>query len=95
MDVSQGAHNRWHFDALGFFHWAPSPSTPSRTITPPRISQPIQVAVVIAMPSPADKSPPDLDYSLGLTEISCHDIAVLYDLNAADAPAERRDDAAA
>ena len=91
-DVSQSAHTRWHFDALGFFHWAPGPSTPSPVITPPQVNQPIEVAVVIAMPSPADESSPGLDYSLGLTQAFCHGVADLYDLNS-DAPADYADDA--
>lgn len=94
-DVSQDAHNRWHFDALGFFHWAPSPRTPSPIITPPLVDLPVQVAVIIAMPSPADEisSSLGLDYSLGLTQITCHDIEDLYDLNTG-VLAERRVDAA-
>lgn len=91
-DVSQGAHNRWHFDTLGFFHWAPTPSAPLPTVPPLRANPPIQVAFIVAMPSPEDKSTPGLDYSLGLTQITCRDMTDLYGFDP-DPPTERRDDA--
>lgn len=57
---------------------------------------PVQVAVIIALPSPTDESSgsPGLDYILGLTQVPCHHTEDLYDLNTC-AVAERRLDAAA
>jgi len=73
-DIAQGGHRRWHFDALGFFHWPPGPTHPLPT-APPRPK--VQVAVVVAMPAPVDAEPLGPDFTLGLTQLSWnHDVAV-------------------
>ncbi|KZT69211.1 hypothetical protein DAEQUDRAFT_283965 [Daedalea quercina L-15889] len=92
QDVAQGAHHRWHFDALSLFHWSPGPTPPSPPVAPPQETVPVEVAVVIAMPSPVGEEYPRLDYGLGLTRLSWdYGIAALDDLNCMALPEEQSD----
>ncbi|KAH9836225.1 uncharacterized protein C8Q71DRAFT_72189 [Rhodofomes roseus] len=89
-DVAQGGHHRWHFDALGFFHWPPAPTAPP---SPPALPEAkVAVAVVVAMPVPSDAEFLQLDYTLGLTQLTSNCSSSTSDTSKAVTLANSRSD---